>query len=252
MDTEEKKLTSAEIDAMLREVEEIHRPRRTVNKNRKPKKRFRLDRLIAFSTLFLLLVAVIVIVIKMFSGGNIIGNNSETTTKQTASKLQDDKYPEITELVQNYLKAYLIVDDDKRMETFRECVMDLDDLNSIKRRDYVASYSDVECYTKEGPYEGTYIVYAYYKVTYKNISTPDPNINTLYVMRQGESNNVYIKNKIPDDVKEYIDKVSNDKDVQALFDEVKAEHEAAMQKDDNLLKFFTDLEKLKNEKSNTK
>jgi hypothetical protein len=243
VDTEEKKLTSSEIEEMLREVEEIHRPRRTVNQNRKPKKRIRLDRIIAFSVLALLLVAVVVIVVKMFKGSPLTSKEEDTTKAYTSSPLVDDKYPEITELVQNYLSAYLIADDEKRMNTIRECVVDLDDLNNIKRREYVKSYSDVECYTKDGPYDDTYIVYAYYQVTYKNISTADPNITVFYVMRQGETNNVYIKNKIPDDVKEYIEQISADKDVQALFSDVNEEHEAARTKDENLDKFLLSLEK---------
>lgn len=248
MDTEKKKLTSSEIEEMLREVEEIHRPRRTVNNNRKPKKKIRLDRIIAFFVLFLLLISVIVIVVKMFGGDTSKSKEKDTTKAYSDSPLVDDKYPEITELVQNYLEAYLITDDEKRMDAIRECVVDLDDLNNIKKREYIKSYSDVECYTKDGPYDDTYIVYAYYQVTYKNISTGDPNITVFYVMRQGETNNVYIKNKIPDDVKKYIEQISADKDVQELFSDVKEEHEAARTKDENLDKFLLDLEKKASEK----
>ena len=249
METEEKKkLTSEEIEEMLREVEEVHRHRRTVNQNRKPKKRIRLDRIIAFSVLALLFVLVVVIVVKMFSGDIKTGKDNETTKAYSSAPLEDDKYPEITELVQNYLKAYLIQDDEKRMDAIRECVVDLDDLNNIKRREYIKSYSDVECYTKPGPYDDTYIVYAYYQITYKNISTPAPNITVFYVMRQGETNNVYIKNKIPDDVKQYIEDVSKDRDVQNLLRDAKSEEDAARTKDEYLDKFLKELNERNSQK----
>ncbi len=250
MDTEEKKLTRSEIEEMLKEVEEIHRPRRTVNKDRKPKKKFRLDRIIFACVLVILIVAAVYFGYKAFSssGKGDAKEKSTTAGADSGVPLKDDQYPEITELVSNYLDAYLIQDDEQRMDEFRKCVVDLDDLSSIQRRDYVSGYSDVECYTKDGPYEDTFIVYAYYHITYKNIATSVPNITEFYVMRQGETRNVYIKNKIPDDVRDYISKVSKDADVQNLEKEVQEEYEAARVQDANLDKFLKDMAQLISEK----
>ena len=243
MDTEEKKLTRSEIDEMLKEVEEIHRPRRTVNRNRKPKKKFRLDRILFAAILIALIIAALYFGCQAFWGMNKADTKEKNTTAGADSgvPLKDDQYPEITELVQNYLDAYLIQDDEQRMDAFRKCVVDLDDLSSIQKRDYISAYSDVECYTKDGPYEDTFIVFAYYHITYKNIAASVPNITEFYVMRQGETRNVYIKNNIPDDVKEYISKVSDDADVQNLKKEVQEEYDAARVQDENLDKFLKDM-----------
>lgn len=243
MDTEEKKLTRSEIDEMLKEVEEIHRPRRTVNHDRKPKKKLRPDRIIFAVVLLVLIIVAVYFGYKAFSSSDKESSNAEGTVAGADSgvPLEDDQYPEITELVQNYLEAYLIENDEKRMNAFRECVIDLDDLSSIKKRNYVSSYSDVECYTKEGPYEDTFIVFAYYHTTYKNLSTSVPSITEFYVMRQGETQNVYIKNKIPEDVRAYIERVKQDADVKSLESEVQEEYEAVRAEDEYLDKFLNDM-----------
>lgn len=251
METEEKKLTSSEIEDMLKEVEEIHKPRRTVNRNRKKRKKIRLDRIIVVILAIAAIAGVIVLASKMFDDGNRKSASEKDTKALSGSPLQDDQYPEITELVQNYLNAYLISDDEKRMNKIRECVVDLDDISDIKPREYVKNYSDVECYTKEGPYDATYIVYAYFQTTYVNISTSAPSIQIYYVMRKGETMDVYIKNKIPADVQEYIDKVSKDADVQELYSDVQKEMDAARTKDKYLDAFLKAVESKKDQPAET-
>lgn len=243
LETEEKKLTSSEIEDMLKEVEAIHKPRRTVNRDRKKKRKIRPDRILAALIVIGVIVLIVVVVSKMIREDNKSKSAENTTAALAGSPLQDDQYPEITELVQNYLNAYLISDDEKRMNKIRECVVDLDDISDISKRDYVKNYSDVECYTKDGPYEATYIVYAYYQTTYVNISTPAPSISVFYVMRKGDTMDVYIKNKIPEDVNEYIKKVSKDSDVQQLLSDVQKEIDAARTKDEHLDKYLNSVAK---------
>ena len=57
----------------------------------------------------------------------------------------------------------------------------------IAQKKYITSYSEVECYTKNGPYDNTYVVYAYYQTEYKNISTKVPSLTTYYVIRDAKT-----------------------------------------------------------------
>lgn len=235
MDTEEKKLTSSEIEEMLKEVEEIHTPRRTINKDRKKKPKIRLDMIIAAVVAVAVIIGAVMLIV------HFTGKSDKTSTKsQKENPLMDEKYPEISDVVKNYLEAYLIEDPQQRVEILAQYVDNMGDINEgdIEQNKYVQSYSDIECYTKEGPYENTYVVYAYYHMQLKNIETSVPSIRTLYVIRDSVTGNVYIHNGLTGDVSEYIKKVTKDADVQELFKEVDAEYQDALASDEQLKGFF--------------
>ena len=154
--------------------------------------------------------------------------------------LEDDKYDEITDVVNNYLNAYLVEDSQKRLDILARYVDNIGDLSEsdIAQKKYITSYSEVECYTKNGPYDNTYVVYAYYQTEYKNISTKVPSLTTYYVIRDAKTGNVYIHNKWSDEIKDYISKVSKDADVQKLISDVQKELLEAEKSDANLKKFL--------------
>lgn len=235
VDTEEKKLTSSEIDEMLKEVEKIHTPRRTTNNNRKKKPKIRLDMIIA------VIVAVVVIVGAIMLINHFTGKSDATASQsKKENSLMEEKYPEISDVVKNYLEAYLIEDSQQRLDILAQYVDNMGDINEgdIAQNKYVQSYSDIECYTKEGPYENTYVVYAYYHMQFKNIATSAPGISTLYVIRDSVTGNVYIHNGVSSDVEAYIKDVTQDEDVQELFKEVDKEFEDALASDEQLKAFF--------------
>lgn len=239
VDNEEKKLTSSEIEDMLKEVEEIHTPRRTTNDNRKKKPKVRIDMIIAA------VVAVAVIIGAVMLIMHFTGESDKATTKsEKENPLMDEKYPEISDVVKNYLEAYLIEDSQQRLEVLAQYVDNMGDINEgdISQNKYAQSYSEIECYTKEGPYENTYVVYAYYHMELKNIATSAPGISTLYVIRDSVTGNVYIHNGVTNDIEEYIKEVTKDEDVQELFKEVDKEFDDALASDEQLKAFFDKLQ----------
>lgn len=245
MDTEEKKLTSSEIEAMLREAEALHEPRRTPNNNgnnsrnnrRKKKSKIRIDMIIAAIVAVAIIVGIVALVV------NLKGKSSKSDKTSTENPLVEEKYPEISDVVKNYLNAYLIEDSQERLSVLAQYVDNMGDMNEndISQNKYVVSYSNIECYTKEGPYENTYVVYAYYEMELKNISTNAPGITTLYVIRDSKTGNVYIHNGVSTDVKEYIKEVTDDADVQELFNDVNKEFNEVVESDERLKEFFDKL-----------
>ena len=188
MANDENKLSKSELDALLKEVERDSQPVKKIQ-NQKKKPKVRIDMIIAA------VVAVAVVV----GAGFLIWHFVKTTpTKEekavAENPLEEEKYPEISDVVKNYLNAFLIEDDTQRAETIAQYVGNLYDINSVKQKTYVSGYSEVECYTKNGPYENTYVVYAYYQMGIKNIETTVPSIIRLYVVRDTKTGNVYIQN----------------------------------------------------------
>lgn len=245
MANDENKLSKSELEDLLKEVEQDRQPVKKVS-NQKKKSNVRIDMIIA---------AVVAVVLVVGVGGLIFHLVKNTPTKEekamAENPLEDEKYPEISDVVKNYLNAFLVEDSEKRAETIAQYVGNLYDINSVKQKTYVSGYSEIECYTKEGPYENTYVVYAYYQMGIKNIETTVPCIDTLYVVRDTKTGNVYIQNDSGEEIQNYIRKVTKDSDVQQLLKDVEEEFQGAKASDSKLKEYFDKLDAAANNKEET-
>lgn len=232
---DENKLSKSELEELLKEVERDRQPVKKVS-NQKKKSNIRIDMIIA---------AIVAVVLVIGVGAAVVYFVKSTPTKEekavAENPLQDEKYPEISDVVKNYMNAFLIEDNEKRAETIAQYVGNLYDINSVKQKTYVSGYSGIECYTKEGPYENTYVVYAYYQMGIKNIETTVPCINRLYVVRDTKTGNVYIQNDSGEEIQKYMQKVTKDADVQQLLKDVEKEFEDAKASDPRLKEYFDKL-----------
>ena len=129
---DENKLSKEELDALLKEVENDSRQ---VVRREQPvkKKNIRFDMIIAAVIAFVIVVGGVLLV-RHF----VVNTPSKAEKALAENPLQDDKYPEITDVVKNYLNAFLIEDDAKRAETIAQYVGNLYDINSVKQRTYVS------------------------------------------------------------------------------------------------------------------
>ena len=107
---DENKLSKEELDALLKEVENDSRQ---VVRREQPvkKKNIRFDMIIAAVIAFVIVVGGVLLV-RHF----VVNTPSKAEKAVAENPLQDDKYPEITDVVKNYLNAFLIEDDAKRAE----------------------------------------------------------------------------------------------------------------------------------------
>lgn len=239
MSTEEKKVSSLEIEEMLKEAEEVHTARRKVNEDRKKKPKIRIDRVIA------LVVALVAVGCAIWGVVTLVENNTGVNSPEVKENpLLCEQYPEISDVVKNYMEAYLIEDPVQRHNVMASYVDNMGEISEsdILKKEYVDGYSEFECYTKNGPYENTYVVYAYYQMELKNIATTVPNITRLYVIRDSNTGNVYIHNGVSSEISEYMDEVTTHADVQELFDEVNKEFDEALASSDRLREFFNKLQ----------
>lgn len=239
MENEERQLSSEELQELLAEVEREHKTIRKTNNNRKKKPKVRIDMIIAVVVAIALLVGVISLVAHF-----VKSPNTKSPKTKAENPLEEEKYPEISDVVKNYLDAYLLPDPVQRHQILAQYVDNMGDIDEsdIAQNQYITEYSDIECYTKKGPYDNTYVVYAYYHITLKNIATTVPGITTLYVIRDTNTGDVYIHNGVSTDISEYIAEVSKDQDVLDLFDEVNKEYKDALESDKQLKEFFEKLE----------
>lgn len=157
---------------------------------------------------------------------------SKNQLEETPSDLVKDQ-PEILNLVTKYYTAR----QEKDYATLKGMCESFDDTvqNAIETQDAaIESYSNIMAYSKNGPEEGTYIVYVYFDVKLTGISTLAPSLRELYVVTDVEGN-LMVGNTA--DVEEYLLERRSDNDVQALVSDVKQKLETAKNADADLKDF---------------
>lgn len=139
-------------------------------------------------------------------------------------------------LIQNYYQALST----QNVEAIRGMVDQLtsDDEASIMAATDIESYSDVAAYTKPGPAEGTWVVYARYNYKYKNYSTILPGLSQLYVCTNAEGSYYISNGTMEESVKEFITNQIEESDVKALVQEVQTAADTALAADQNLSNYI--------------
>jgi len=108
----------------------------------------------------------------------------------------------------------------------------------ILANDWIEGFENISTYSKAGPVDGSYVVYAYYEGRIKGISTAVPSLSRLYVVTNDSGNLVVTDWNSSTEVADYIAQVSSDDDVQALVADVNRQCEAAQEADPELAAFM--------------
>lgn len=141
--------------------------------------------------------------------------------------------PDILNLVTKYYTARA----EKDYETLKGMCETFDETTQadIERQDAaVESYSNIIAYSKNGPEEGTFIVYVYFDIKLTGIDTLAPTLREVYAVTDVEGN-LMIGDKT--DVENYLMERQADADVQALVEDVDQKLQNAMAQDENLKAF---------------
>lgn len=139
-------------------------------------------------------------------------------------------------LIQNYYQALST----QNVDVIRGMVDQLssEDEASIMAATDIESYSDVAAYTKPGPTEGTWVVYARYNYKYKNYSTILPGLSQLYVCTNADGSYYISNGAMEESVSDYIKKQLEESDVVALIQEVQTAENEALASDQNLSNYI--------------
>lgn len=171
---------------------------------------------------------------------SVAETEEETTMVIPDEPLQENAFPEINELVNQYYQAMA----DGDIDTLTKISTGLDEKEQIKiskKSEYVENYPTVTCYTKQGPIADSYIVYAYYEVKLVDYETLTPGMNALYVCKN-ESGAYYINGETQsDEIIEYCETISSQDDVVDLVNTVQVKYNEIKSTDMELSKFLDEL-----------
>lgn len=164
-----------------------------------------------------------------------------TPVVEEPNPLVKDSNKEVKELITSYLKAKLSND----IEAFKPLINDTSviDIKALNRKTkYIEKYRNLTCYTKKGPEEGSYIVYAYHEVKFTGIDTLAPAMNEFYV-KTNENGKLYIyMGEIDKDTEQYLNNARESEDVMDLIYSVNEKFKKAVESDSALAAFNSKLE----------
>lgn len=165
--------------------------------------------------------------------------NTEEATETTVPEeaLEENAYPEVNQLIADYFQAMADGDVEKIQQ-----LKDGNDENELiriqKKSVYVEQYENLNCYTKKGPEEGSFVVYASYEVKFSNMERLVPGMNALYV-RQKEDGSYYIDGQeLDDETYEFIEALSLQDDVRELNNKVQVAYNDAVTEDAQLAAYL--------------
>ena len=155
-----------------------------------------------------------------------------------------DAHPEVKELVSTYYNSYAAGDIDKLL-AITQSLSDMEKSYVKMMNEYVESYSDVTCYTKEGLEEGSFMVSATFNMNCTGVEGGLPGMDFFYI-RTDKDGKIYIDNRYSSfnrnikeqetepEVDALIEEFEGGEDVQKLRNEFQEKYDAAVAGNENL------------------
>ncbi len=164
---------------------------------------------------------------------------SESTVEAVSADnpLEADKYPEINELVVTYLNALADGDVDTMMEICSN-VTDTEKIRIEELGKYIDAFPEYNVFTKFGPVENSYVVYAAARAQFPGIDTLVPGIYCLYVCMDEDGNYYLNEDTLTDEELAYIDALASDESVMQLCNSIDEEYQELLATDSDIAAYI--------------
>ena len=200
--------------------------------------------ILGFAALVVIAILVSTLVAKKSQSVEAVLSTEEATEVNEYSipeeALETDAYPEINTLMKKYYQA--VADGD--VATISSIKTNVDDKERIvieKKSEYIESYPVVTCYTKRGPLEDTFLVFAYYEVKLVGYEIQAPGLNAWYVCKN-ENGEYYINDDEQDEkLSEYCKIISVQDDVVDLNNTVNVKFNEILEANPEFATFMEEL-----------
>lgn len=163
--------------------------------------------------------------------------SQESTAESTSVALEENAYPQIISLIEAYYQA--ATDGDVEALQSLTQAMSEDMLIYLQKRSaYIEEYRDLTCYTKAGPVEDSFVVYASYDVKFQGVDTLVPGISPFLVFSKGDGSYYIYEGEVEEAVNAYLEEVSAQDDVVDLMNLVQVKFNEAVTADEDLSDFL--------------
>lgn len=152
--------------------------------------------------------------------------------------LQENAYPAVNEMVNAFYTA-LAEGDMDTVQSLKDYTNDKELITYEKKSEYIESYNNLTCYTKDGIEPDTYYLYVCYDVKFKDIETTAPGLNAWYVYTN-DSGALQIDGDMEESVTAALKLVTSQDDVVDLYNKVDVEYKEAIAGDETLNTFLSE------------
>lgn len=177
---------------------------------------------------------------KQTIGADAVTEESAGAIDVPEDPFEVNAYPEINTLINSYYTA-LAAGDVATIESMNSYLDDTEKIRIEEISKYIESYPQIDVYTKKGPVENSFLVYAYSQVKFFDYENTVPGMQTFYIC-QNEDGSYYINEGEEEDaVLEYIRTISLQDDVIDLNNKVNVEYNDLCASDAALNAFLSEL-----------
>lgn len=174
----------------------------------------------------------------------------EAETEEAIEKTEENAYrleeagEEIHDLMETYFKARRTCDGNTLQKVYGDSASP-EDLQKERLRmeeevKYYQSYSDLVCYSTQGPEADTLVVYTTFMVKFRQADTLAPSMFACLV-KQGADGSWYMAATITPEEEAYMNRVNESDRVQTMVKAVNSELREALESDSNLLSVYDTL-----------
>lgn len=151
--------------------------------------------------------------------------------------LEADKYPELNALIEKYLTA--LADGD--VEAIGSITNNMTDIERIRVEElskYIDAFPTYNVFSKLGPAEGSYIVYAAARAQFPGVEELVPGIYCFYVCADENGGFYFNEGTLTEEEQVYIDAINADASVVSLLDSIDKEYQELLDSDENLATYI--------------
>ena len=193
----------------------------------------------------ILIVAVSVAAALITREEAIVANETATsaTTEETIAAisadnpLEGDKYPELNALIEKYLIA--LADGD--VDTISSITNNMTDIERIRVEELgkcIDGFPEYNVFTKIGPVEGSYIVYAAARAKFPDVEEVVPGIYCFYVCTDENGNFYFNEGTLTEEEQIYIDAINADSSVVNLMDSIEKQYQELLENDETVRNYI--------------
>ena len=156
----------------------------------------------------------------------------------TRFSYQTNANQDINALIITYLNAYASCD----QNLLKQCVTDpsqFDDMTNVQSQSKViTAHTNINCYTVSGYDENSTIVYPVTNISILNVSATPLDIPGPFYVVNKDGQYLIDNTELPKDVQTYMNKVSQTKDIQDLYETVKKDEDKCAEEDPSFKEFM--------------
>ena len=173
------------------------------------------------------------------TGSQTIETGTETQAQTETEEALTENDLTVLETVQKYYTAM----GNKDLDTLSGMTESLSDSDKQKiESSIIQSYNNIAVYSKKGPVDNSYVVFAYYEAKVGDVEELVPSVVCLY-LKPDENGGLCVADwKSDQDTNDYIEKVIQNSDVQALIKDVNDKYQEIVSCNDELQKIVQEMD----------